>query len=64
MYTRRIVIDKVNKHINAMYPYTGEYIIDQMTLQGEMSQNLDNVLDKAYKMYRKLINGNKQVLDK
>ena len=47
-----------------MYPYTGEYIIDQMTLQGEMSQNLDNVLDKAYKMYRKLINGNKQVLDK
>ena len=64
MYTRRIGIDKVNKHINAMYPYTGEYIIDQMTLLGEMSQNLDNVLDKAYKMYRKLINGNKQVLDK
>jgi len=29
-----------------------------------MSQNLDNVLDKAYKMYRKLLNGNKQVLDK
>ena len=63
MYTRKIVIDKVNKHINAMYPYTGEYIIDQMTLQGEMSQNLDNVLDKANKMYRKLITGNKQILD-
>ena len=63
MYTRKIVIDKVNKHINAMYPYTGEYIIDQMTLQGEMSQNLDNVLDKANKMYRKFINGNKQILD-
>ena len=63
MYTRKIVIDKVNKHINAMYPYTGEYIIDQMTLQGEMSQNLVNVLDKANKMYRKLINGNKQIFD-
>ena len=63
MYNRRLVVDRVNKHINAMYPYTGEYIIDQMTMNGEMSQNLDHVLDKAKKMYRKLLNGNKQVLD-
>jgi hypothetical protein len=63
MYNRRLVVDRVNKHINAMYPYTGEYIIDQMTMNGEMSQNLDHVLDKAQKMYRKLLNGNKQVLD-
>ena len=63
MYNRRLVVDRVNKHINAMYPYTCEYIIDQMTMNGEMSQNLDHVLDKAQKMYRKLLNGNKQVLD-
>ena len=63
MYNRRLVVDRVNKHINAMYPYTGEYIIDQMTMNGEMSLNLDHVLDKAQKMYRKLLNGNKQVLD-
>ena len=63
MYNRRLVVDRVNKHINAMYPYTGEYIIDQMIMNGEMSQNLDHVLDKAQKMYRKLLNGNKQVLD-
>ena len=63
MYNRRLLVDRVNKHINAMYPYTGEYIIDQMTMNGEMSQNLDHVLDKAQKMYRKLLNGNKQVLD-
>ena len=63
MYNRRLVVDRVNKHINAMYPYTGEYIIDQMTMNGEMSQNLDHVLDKAQKMYRKLLNGNKQVFD-
>ena len=63
MYNRRLVVDRVIKHINAMYPYTGEYIIDQMTMNGEMSQNLDHVLDKAQKMYRKLLNGNKQVLD-
>ena len=63
MYNRRLVVDRVNKHINAMYPYTGEYIIDQMTMNGEMSQNLDHVLDKAQKMYRKLLNGNKQVMD-
>ena len=63
MYNRRLVVDRVNKRINAMYPYTGEYIIDQMTMNGEMSQNLDHVLDKAQKMYRKLLNGNKQVLD-
>ena len=63
MYNRRLVVDRVNKHINAMYPYPGEYIIDQMTMNGEMSQNLDHVLDKAQKMYRKLLNGNKQVLD-
>ena len=60
---RREIVGRVNKHINAMYPYTGEYIIDQMTMNGEMSQNLDHVLDKAQKMYRKLLNGNKQVLD-
>ena len=58
MYNRRLVVDRVNKHINAMYPYTGEY-----TMNGEMSQNLDHVLDKAQKMYRKLLNGNKQVFD-
>ena len=63
MYNRRLVVDRVNKHINAMYPYTGEYIIDQLTMNGEMSQNLDHVLDNALKMYRKLLNGNKQVLD-
>ncbi len=63
MYNRRLVVDRVNKHINAMYPYTGEYIINQMIMDGEMLQNLDHVLDQAQKMYRKLLNGNKQVLD-
>ena len=47
-----------------MYPYTGEYIIDRMSMNGELTPNIDNVLDKAKAMYVNLCNDNKeQVLD-
>ena len=40
---RREIVGRVNKHINAMYPYTGEYIIDRMSMNGELTPNIDNV---------------------
>ena len=61
---RRDIVGKVNKHINAMYPYTGEYIIDKMSMNGDLTPKLDIVLDKAKAMYVNLCNDNKeQVLD-
>ena len=61
---RREIVGRVNKHVNAMYPYTGEYIIDRMSMNGELTPNIDNVLDKAKAMYVNLCNGNKeQMLD-
>jgi hypothetical protein len=64
MYTQEHLIDKVNKHINAMYPYTGEYIINELSRKGDMSQSVSHVLENAQKLYKSLCNDYKQVLDK
>jgi hypothetical protein len=64
MYTQKHLIDKINKHINAVYPYTGEYIIDELSRKGTMSQNVGHVLEDAQKLYKSLCNDYKQVLDK